>query len=60
MHSQMPQIERAARLAMGDFRGEPGSDPLPPGPNYSPFGYFRLSVLIFAVFVAILLALMFL
>ena len=33
MHSHMTQIERAARLAMGDFRAEPGSDPLPPGPN---------------------------
>jgi len=57
MNPHMMQIERAARLAMGDFRGEPNSDPLPPGPNYGPFGYFRLAILIFAVFVAILLAL---
>ncbi|MGY6707953.1 MAG: hypothetical protein ACXIVF_06460 [Rhizobiaceae bacterium] len=57
MNPQMMQIERAARLAMGDFREEPTSEPLPPGPNYGPFGYFRLAILIFAVFVAILLAL---
>ncbi|NMG38162.1 hypothetical protein GRZ55_02770 [Chelativorans sp. ZYF759] len=58
MYSQMSQIERVARLAMGDFREQNSSDPLPPGPNYSPFGYFRLSIMIFAAFVAILLALM--
>jgi hypothetical protein len=33
------------------------SDPLPPGPNYGTFGYFRLSILILAIFVAILLVL---
>jgi len=57
MNTHLMQIERAARLAMGDFRGEPTNDPLPPGPNYGPFGYFRLAILIFAVFVVILLAL---
>jgi len=56
MYPHMTQIERVARLAMGDFRGEP-SDPLPPGPNYGPFGYYRLGISVFAVFVAILLAL---
>lgn len=46
------RLEAAARVAMGDHRG---SDPLPPGPNYGPFGYFRLAILIFAVVVAVLL-----
>ncbi len=36
------------------------SDPLPPGPNYGTFGYFRLSVLILAAFVAVLLVLTYL
>lgn len=29
-------------------------DPLPPGPNYGPFGYWRLALLIFAAVVAVL------
>ena len=36
------------------------SDPLPPGPNYGTFGYFRLSVLILAAFIAVLLVLTYL
>ncbi|WP_173934130.1 hypothetical protein [Chelativorans sp. Marseille-P2723] len=45
-------IEDAARLAMANVEER---DPLPPAPNYGPFGYFRLSLLIFAAVVAILL-----
>jgi hypothetical protein len=51
MTQQMKKLEAAARMSMGDYRG---SDPLPPGPNYSPYGYFRLGILVFAVVVAIL------
>ncbi|MFC6488436.1 hypothetical protein [Nitratireductor sp. GCM10026969] len=43
--------EDAARLAMGS---EEHDDPLPPGPNYGPFGYFRLALLILAAVVAVL------
>jgi hypothetical protein len=50
------EIERVARFAMGGAPGD--SDPLPPAPNYGPFGYFRLAILVFAVFIAVLLALM--
>jgi len=50
--SAMKGVEDAARRAMVNM--EP-HDPLPPGPNYGPFGYFRLAVLAFAVFVAVLL-----
>jgi hypothetical protein len=57
MTSQMMQIERAARMAMGGNPGDQEGDPLPPAPNYGPFGYFRLAVLVFAAFVAVLLAL---
>ena len=45
------ELEAAARISMGDYRG---SDPLPPGPNYGPFGYFRLAILILAALVAVL------
>ncbi len=45
MIAQIHRLENAARLAMGDMRE---SDPLPPGPNYGPFGYFRLGILVFA------------
>jgi hypothetical protein len=44
MISYIQRIEYAARIALGN--DEP-NDPLPPGPNYGPFGYFRLGVLIF-------------
>ena len=57
MTSQMMQIERAARMAMGGHPGDQEGDPLPPAPHYGPFGYFRLAVLVFAVFVGVLLAL---
>jgi hypothetical protein len=57
MTSQMTQIERAARMAMGGLPGDRESDPLPPAPNYGPFGYFRLAVLAFAVLVAAVLVL---
>jgi hypothetical protein len=50
MIHKMKSAETAARVAMGH---EP-NDPLPPGPNYGPFGYFRAAILIFAVVVAIL------
>ncbi len=53
----IPNDEHAARLAFGDIEEH---DPLPPGPNYGPFGYFRLAILIFAVFVAVLAAVTFL
>ncbi|WEX10036.1 hypothetical protein [Chelativorans sp. AA-79] len=43
--------EDAARVAMVNM--EP-RDPLPPGPNYGPFGYFRLAVLLLAAFAGIL------
>ena len=52
MIARIHQLESAARIAMG---GADGSDPLPPGPNFGPFGYFRLALLIFAVVVAVLL-----
>ncbi len=55
MLAQMERIESAARIAMGDPRSE--SDPLPPAPNYGPFGYFRLAVLGFAVLIGIVLLL---
>jgi hypothetical protein len=45
MFTQIQRLEHAARLAMGDMRE---SDPLPPGPIYGPFGYFRLALLVFA------------
>ena len=50
MHA-MRRIEDAARMAMAD---PDLRDPLPPGPNYGPFGYFRLAVLIFLAFAAFL------
>ena len=46
-----PDLEKAARLAMAESEG---NDPLPPGPNYGPFGYWRLALLIFAALVAVL------
>lgn len=52
MAGTIRNVEDAARLAMGDTEHH---DPLPPGPNYGPFGYFRLALLIFAVFVGVLL-----
>lgn len=51
MVAYMMNLERAARLAMGDHQGE-NPEPLPPGPNYGPFGYFRLALLVFAALVA--------
>lgn len=47
----MKNVEAAARMSMGDYRP---SDPLPPGPNYGPFGYFRLGILVFAAMVGVL------
>lgn len=52
MIQQMTKLERVARVAMGDT---PEEDPLPPGPNYGPFGYFRLALLIFAAVIVALL-----
>ncbi len=52
MIARMYELERMARVAMGDSR-EP--EPLPPGPNYSPFGYFRLGVLLLAVIIALVI-----
>jgi hypothetical protein len=49
MIRHMRQLEAAARISMGDYDG---SNPLPPGPNYGPFGYFRLGMLVFAAVVA--------
>lgn len=51
MVAHMMNLERAARLAMGDHHGD-NSEPLPPGPNYGPFGYFRLALLILAGLIA--------
>ena len=51
MIARIHQLESAARIAMG---GADGSDPLPPGPNYGPFGYFRLALLVLAGLVALL------
>lgn len=51
MIARMNRLEGAARIAMGSDEG----DPLPPGPNYGPFGYFRLGILVLAAFVALLL-----
>lgn len=51
MLARIDAIENAARIALGT---EDGDDPLPPGPNYGPFGYFRLSILIFAAVIVVL------
>lgn len=51
MFAQMKEVENFARMSMGDYRN---SDPLPPGPNYGPFGYFRLAVLAMAGVVGLL------
>lgn len=49
------EIEDAARIAMGDNDNDGRrNNPLPPGPNYGPFGYFRLAMLILAAIVAVL------
>lgn len=53
MFAQMPRLENAARLSMGQNE----SDPLPPGPTYGPYGYFRLALLVLAGVVLALLAL---
>jgi len=45
-------IEDAARMSMGNVEPQ---DPLPPGPNYGPFGYFRLGILLLAAIVGVLL-----
>jgi hypothetical protein len=50
MIAHIHRLESAARIAMGDNHH---SEPLPPGPNYGPFGYFRLALLIMAALVAI-------
>lgn len=50
MFAQMQHLENAARLSFGSEE----SDPLPPGPTYSPFGYFRLGVLVLAAVVVAL------
>jgi hypothetical protein len=51
--SQISLIENAGRIAMADHRA---GDPLPPGPNYGPFGFFRLALL--ALFGLVLLLLL--
>ncbi len=50
MIAHIDRLESAARIAMGHNN----DDPLPPGPNYGPFGYFRLALLVLAAMVAIL------
>ncbi|UUP17218.1 hypothetical protein [Nitratireductor thuwali] len=52
MNEMLRNAEDAARLAMVNVEER---DPLPPGPNYGPFGYFRLALLILAAVVAVLL-----
>ncbi|WP_309085104.1 hypothetical protein [Chelativorans sp.] len=49
--NMLNHIEDAARVAMVNTDQH---DPLPPGPNYGPFGYFRLALLILAGMVAVL------
>ena len=52
MNTRIQELESAARLAMaGNWRD---TEPLPPGPSYSPFGYFRLAILVFALMVSVL------
>lgn len=51
MVAHMINLERAARVAMGNHQEE-SSDPLPPGPNYGPFGYFRLALMVLAGLIA--------
>jgi hypothetical protein len=55
MFDRKLKIEGATRHA-----DEGSGSPLPPGPNYGPFGFFRLALLIFAAMVAILLIVRFL
>lgn len=43
-----------------DLEMEQNGDPLPPGPNYGPYGYFRLTILVFAAFVAVIAVINFL
>lgn len=52
MEKLLLNAEEAARTAMVNMEEH---DPLPPGPNYGPFGYFRLALLIFAALIAVLL-----
>ncbi len=52
MKELLQNAEEAARTAMVNIEE---NDPLPPGPNYGPFGYFRLALLILAALVAVLL-----
>ncbi|WP_265517662.1 hypothetical protein [Nitratireductor luteus] len=52
MNEMLRNAEDAARRAMVNVDE---GDPLPPGPNYGPFGYFRLALLILAAVVAVLL-----
>ncbi|MCV0394093.1 MAG: hypothetical protein K5872_22715 [Rhizobiaceae bacterium] len=53
MLAHMQRLENAARLSLGPEE----SDPLPPGPTYGPFGYFRLAILVLAAVIAALGAL---
>jgi hypothetical protein len=48
-------LERRVRGGSTFFQGQPAFREVPPGPNYGPFGYFRLALLIFAAVVAALL-----
>ena len=56
MKTRIDQLESAARLAMGSNPKE--THPLPPAPNYGPFGYFRLAILLLALLAAGVLLLM--
>lgn len=53
MIARIHELESAARLATAGNWKE--SDPLPPGPNYGPFGYFRLALIFLAILVVVLL-----
>lgn len=55
MFMEMTRLENIARASMGGNVDNSDSDPLPPGPNYGPFGYFRLGVLALAGLIAVLL-----
>ena len=51
MLSDMRRIEAIARISMGDHRAQ---EQLPSRPSRGPFAYFRLGIIVLAVFIAAL------